>query len=208
MGLRPSPRRRASPTNDRTHRDLHQPDPRRHHPRGPAHPVRPRRRGRARGDRAAFIDGATRPHDVLRRARRRRPPPGRRAAGRRARPRARCWRSWRRTAPSTAWCSTPSRWPAGSSPRSTRPTPTARCTTSSSTPARPGWSPSRCSSRSATEAMQDTAVKELFVIGEADGATAAVDALRRRRSPSRCPSTSTTSSCCPTRRAPPACPRA
>ena len=60
----------------------------------------------------------------------------------------------------------------------------------------------------ATEAMQDTAVKELFVIGEAEGRGVARRRSSATRWPSRCPSTSTTSWCCPTRRARPGCRRA
>ena len=60
----------------------------------------------------------------------------------------------------------------------------------------------------ATAAIADSAVKEVYVIGEADGLHVDRLARRARRSRSRCRSISTTSSCCRTPRARPAWRRA
>ena len=188
--------------------DPHQPVGRCHHPRGRPHAVRARARERRGATTPAIIDGPTGRVVTYAQLDDQRPPPRRRPPGGRARPRARCWRSWRRTARSTAWCSTASRWPAAWSPRSTRPTPRARCTISSSTPG---------ATRLVTIPMfLDTATR-------GDGRHRGPGAVRPRRGgrraparrrcsasrwPSRCRSTSTTSSCSRTPRARPACRRA
>ena len=205
-----APRARTARIREAPHRDPQQPVPRRHHPRGAAHAVcdgagpRARRQG-SRSSRARAAARCPTPSSTGRSAA---SPAGSSPPAWR---RARCWRSWRRTSPSTRWCSTASPSPAGSSRRSTRPTPMARCTTSSSTPAQPDSSPSALFLETAMKAIEGTAVKEVFVLGDIpEGAVACARSPTARRSARRAGARrpATTWWCCPTRRAPPACPRA